>query len=78
MSKIGELIVEARKEANMTQEELANQIDTPQTSIFRWENGTVIPTDQKLKDIAKVLKLPTNYFMVMLNIPSMKERESNN
>jgi transcriptional regulator with XRE-family HTH domain len=73
MSKIGELIVEARKDANMTQVELANQIDTPQTSIVRWENGTVIPTDQKLKDIAKVLKLPANYFTLMLNTPSVKE-----
>ena len=54
---ISELLKEARREANMTQEELANKIVTKKSCISRIENGRLNPTKETLFKIIKALEL---------------------
>lgn len=51
---IGEILRDARKEANMTQEELANKTGTRKSFISRIENGH---TDIQLSTLYPLLKL---------------------
>lgn len=47
--------IEFRKKLNMTQVELAKALELEQSSISRIENGTLIPSIETTKKIAKVL-----------------------
>ena len=55
---MGQIIKHLRKERNLTQEELAEQLNVSAQAISKWENGTSMP------DISQVvLKLvPTPFF----------------
>lgn len=48
-------IEKARKRAGMKQTELAEQMGTVQSTISMWENGTSLPTADKLPKLARVL-----------------------
>lgn len=48
-------IADARKKAGITQSQLAEKIGVQQKDISRWENGIVIPSAQRLKQIAETL-----------------------
>lgn len=53
--KIGALLRQAREESGMTQEELANQLQTKKTAISRIENHAEDIRLSTLEKIAKVL-----------------------
>jgi transcriptional regulator with XRE-family HTH domain len=44
-----------RKQAHMTQVELAEALGVTQSNISQWENGTAFPSASKLPIIAKTL-----------------------
>jgi DNA-binding XRE family transcriptional regulator len=46
-------IAEARHRAKLTQEQLAEKIETSQAAVARWENGTSMPTIKTLRRIAE-------------------------
>jgi HTH-type transcriptional regulator/antitoxin HipB len=46
-------IAEARHQAKLTQEQLAERLETSQAAVARWENGTSMPTTKTLKRIAE-------------------------
>ena len=48
----GQLIIEARKRAGITQTELASRMGTHQSVVARWETGKTQPT---LKTVAKAI-----------------------
>lgn len=46
-------MIEARKRAGLTQEELAKQMDTSQSAVARMESGRAIPSGSTLKRFAR-------------------------
>ena len=59
---IGERIKSARKQAGMTQQELADRLETSYVGISLWESGKRRPKQESLKRIAEVLNIPVAYF----------------
>ncbi len=55
-----ENLKKARKEQGLSQNELAQSIGVSQQTICAWENNERYPTVDKLYDLAKALKIPTN------------------
>lgn len=58
MNKIGELIIQYRKENNITQKELAKILGVSNTAISKWECGNNLPDISMLKPLSKILKVP--------------------
>lgn len=54
----GQLIKAARKEAGLTQAELATKLNVPYQSISQWERGTRSPKIETLERIADALGVP--------------------
>ena len=48
-------IKELRRAKNLTQEELAKEINVTQGAISQWEKGLAQPTSDKLPELAKAL-----------------------
>ena len=48
---------EYRKLLGMSQQELANKINTPQTTISAWERGVAMPDANQLPEIAYALEV---------------------
>ena len=46
-------MIKARKQAGLTQEELAKQMDTSQSAIARMESGRTLPSGSTLKRFAR-------------------------
>ena len=59
---IGEIIIQRRKELNMTQKELAEKLNVTDRTISRWECGVSLPDVEMLKTVAIVLGVDINYF----------------
>ena len=54
---ISEQLKMYRKSAGMTQQALAKQLNTGQSTVAQWENGERTPPVKRLLEIAKVLGL---------------------
>jgi len=61
--KIGKCLKLARVDHDMTQGQLAKEIDAMQKSISRYKKGLSIPSLETLEKIAKALKKPFGYFL---------------
>lgn len=72
--KIGKFIIECRKNKNLTQEQLAEQLGTTSKSISRWENGNTMPDLSMYKDLADALDISV---IELLNGEKMKKGEIN-
>ena len=53
---LADQIRERRKKQNMTQAELAAQLNVTQGAVAQWENGLTTPAIETLMAIAKVLQ----------------------
>lgn len=51
---LGEKIVSLRKQANLTQSDLAERLNISRQAITKWENGTGLPDVDNLNKLAKV------------------------
>lgn len=60
--RIGEIILQRRKELGITQKQLAERLNVTDRSVSRWECGVNLPDVETLKTIAKVLNVPISYF----------------
>ena len=58
--KIGKFIADARKNKNMTQQELADKIGVTDRAISNWENGRRLPDYSLLKDLSEKLGVSIN------------------
>lgn len=58
--KIGNFILELRKEKNMTQQELADKIGVTDKAISKWENGRGMPDLSLMKPLYKELGITIN------------------
>lgn len=53
--KVGNFIMEKRKELGMTQQQLADKLNVSFQAVSKWENGTTYPNIEILKDLAIAL-----------------------
>ncbi len=62
--KIGEFIKSLRKEKNLTQKELAENINCTDKAVSRWETGRGIPEISMLIPLSKVLDVSVNELLM--------------
>lgn len=62
MNEFGALLRKARKEKDLTQEDLGEIIGMKNTQISEYERGEVTPLSTNLKRITNALALPPDYF----------------
>lgn len=58
---VGERIAELRKALNMSQVELAKQVDVSRQAVSKWENGQSMPDATKMLLLADVLDTDIEY-----------------
>lgn len=59
-NKIGQFIVQQRKEQKLTQVKLAEQLFVSEKTISKWENGNGLPDTEILPKLCKVLNISVN------------------
>ncbi len=58
-----EKLVQLRKRAGYTQEELADRLEVSRQAISRWEMGTAVPDSSNLFQISKLFHVSTDYLL---------------
>jgi uncharacterized protein YjbI with pentapeptide repeats len=61
-NSIGEKIATARKRANLSQAELAQQVSISSQAVGKWERGESMPDIMTLNRLAEILGVDLNYF----------------
>ena len=69
---MGQIIRRLRKERNLTQEELAEQLNITYQAVSRWENGTGMPDISQIVPLATVFGVTTD---VLFNIAGTNANE---
>ncbi len=60
MQKIGTFLAELRKEKNLTQEELGEQIGVTNKTVSRWENGNYLPPVEMVQILSDLFDVSIN------------------
>lgn len=60
MQKIGGFLAELRKQKNLTQDELGEQIGVTNKTVSRWENGNYLPPVEILQILSKLYSVSIN------------------
>ena len=60
MQKVGKFLAELRKERNLTQDELGEQIGVTNKTVSRWENGNYLPPVEMLQILSKLFDVSIN------------------
>ena len=68
--RIGQFIGQRRKEAGMTQKELADEIGVSDKTISKWETGNGLPDITMLGALCKVLEINVNELLSGEKLPS--------
>jgi transcriptional regulator with XRE-family HTH domain len=68
--KIGNFIAEMRKANNMTQKDLAEQLNVTDKAVSKWERGMGYPEITTIPSLAKVLNISTSELMLGQKIDS--------
>ena len=58
--KIGKFISECRREKQITQEQLAEQLGITSKSVSKWETGNCLPDASKYKPLCEILGITVN------------------
>ena len=58
--KIGQFIATCRKDAGLTQSELAEQLNITNRAVSKWENGKSLPDASNMLEICKILNISVN------------------
>ena len=53
--ELNNIILEKRKEKNMTQEQLAEELNVARQTVSKWETGETVPDVDSLKKLANLL-----------------------
>jgi transcriptional regulator with XRE-family HTH domain len=61
--KIGEKIAKARKDINLTQDQLAELLEVTRQTISKWESDLTFPETAKIARLAEVLKVSCDYLL---------------
>ena len=77
---IGEKIAYRRKKANMSQEELGQQLFVTRQTVSQWENDQTVPTVENFMRLCEIFKLTMNDFFeqnvseAQKDLPEVEER----
>lgn len=63
MKRIGQRIATVRKEANLTQQDLADRLGVTYQAVSNWERGQSMPDLFRLKDLAALFRLSLDDFL---------------
>ena len=58
-----EKLITLRKGRDLTQEQLAEQLNVSRQSVSKWENGQVIPEVEKIVELSKVFHVTLDYLL---------------
>ncbi|WP_338547964.1 helix-turn-helix transcriptional regulator [Emergencia sp. JLR.KK010] len=61
--EIGSKIAQARKEMNLTQEQLAERMQVTRQTVSRWESQTVYPEMEKIVMLSEILGVSCDYLL---------------
>ena len=61
--KTGEKIAKARKDINLTQDQLAELLEVTRQTISKWESNLAYPETAKITKLADVLKVSCDYLL---------------
>ena len=61
--KIGGKIAKARKNINLTQDQLAEVLEVTRQTISKWESDLTFPETSKISKLAEVLKVSCDYLL---------------
>ena len=75
MTNIGQIIKKLRKERNLTQEELAEQLNVTAQAVSKWENGTGLPDISQVVPLSNVFGVPTDVLFGTQNVNRDEEVE---
>ena len=56
-------IMDLRKKAGMTQEELAEQLGVSRQAVSRWEVGSVVPDSKNILEMSRIFGVTTDYLL---------------
>jgi len=73
--KIGKFISETRKKQNLTQEQLAEQLNISKNAVSKWERGLNLPDVSIMQDLCKILDITLNELFSGENINDDKYKE---
>lgn len=78
--KIGKYIAEKRKDAGMTQRQLADKLGMSDKSVSKWERGVCLPDVAIYSDLCQNLGISINEFLAGEDIPSddIKQKSEEN
>ena len=71
MNSIGERIYELRKQRNMSQGDLADELDVSRQTVSKWENNSSIPELEKIIRLCEIFKVSSDY--ILRGIPEATE-----
>ena len=74
---IGKKIAKLRREAKLTQEELAQKLFVTDGTVSKWETGKSVPDYETLKTISKIFDVKINYFLEDTSIKGHLKRYIN-
>ena len=60
---MGQIIRRLRKERNLTQEELAEQLNISSQAVSKWENNTAMPDISQVVPLAKLFGVSTDFLL---------------
>ena len=61
--EFSEKLITLRKGRNLTQEQLAEQLNVSRQSISKWESGQVIPEVEKIVELSKAFNVTLDYLL---------------
>lgn len=62
---VAKSIILARNESGLTQEQLAEKVGVPRTTIANWETGKFSPSNKNVELLSKLFDKPTFYFLAI-------------
>lgn len=77
LDKIGKFIADCRKEAKLTQEQLAEKLYITDRAVSKWERGISLPDVDKMLELCNILRINVNELLNGEKI-DMKEYEKKN
>lgn len=72
---MGQIIRRLRKDQNLTQEELAEQLNISAQAVSKWENESSLPDISQVVPIANLFGVPTDVLFGMYGVDGSKEVE---
>ena len=71
-------LIQLRKQANLSQEQLAEKLNVSRQAISRWENSTAMPDATNLLQISKLFNVTTDYLLNnTIDTPSIPSKTLN-